>query len=503
MRRNLPAAAFAVAATVVAIVVVLLAAPGEVDPPPAGPGSSTPGAVTALDDVVTTTSGDVRGITDGSVSAWLGLPFAAPPTGRLRWRPPEPAEPWDGVREASSFGASCLQPDPYDFGDAALSAREGTDEACLFLNVARPDDATRDLPVVVWLHGGGFFSGNGATAVAEGSALVERGIVLVSVNYRLGRLGFFAHPSLEQDVANFGLLDQAAALRWVRANVAAFGGDPGNVTLAGGSAGGMSVNALMASPVGRGLFDKAISQSAPSDERSLPLAAARRRGARAFPGLAPRLLRALPPEDLLSSTFNTLSGDAPILDRVLPVPSARAFATGKVRAVPYVVGTTAEEFSDDDYRSFGVDPGALRDALGGDDHDALAAAYGRNAYAADVLDDLVFDLPAVERAITHGRRAPTFRYVFAGPDYSGHGAEGPFVFDTVEGGRGGRLSDAVADYWVAFARTGRPAVPGLPVWPQAVGGGASGYLELGPAGPTARAVEPHLDRLRALRSALD
>lgn len=488
------------AAAVAVVLLVPQRAGDQGSPDPGAP--SVPAAATGpIGDVVPTTSGRVRGFSDGGVRSWLGLPFAAPPTGRLRWRAPQAPASWDGVRRAREAGAACLQPDQYTFGDESLTARPGSSEDCLFLNVVRPADDTRGLPVMVWLHGGGFFGGNGATAALDGHALVERGVVLVTVNYRLGRLGFFGHPSLGGDVANFGLLDQVAALRWVRANVAAFGGDAANVTLFGGSAGAMSVNALMSSPVADGLFDRAISQSAPSDDRARTLADVRERGAAAFPGLSAGELRALPGDDLLDSTFNTLSGDAPVVDSVLPESAARAFARGDEIAVPYLVGTTADEFSDDDFRAFGVDPDELRGLLGGTRHDRLVTAYG-DAYAADVLDDVVFDLPAVERAVAHGRRAPTFRYVLSGVGYSGHGAEGDYVFDTVSGGRAGRLADAVADYWVAFARTGRPEVDGLAAWPEASGAEGSSYLSLQPGDLVVHPQDPLLSRFGALRAAL-
>ncbi len=505
MRRTAIAAVAAVVLTLAAIVALLLVVLDEDDPDgPDGPSrSASAGPRVSLGDEVETTSGPVRGVTDGSVRSWLGLPYAAPPTGPLRWRAPQPAAPWDDVRDASEPGDDCLQPEPYTFGAAELTPRPSSSEDCLVLNVVRPDDDTQDLPVMVWLHGGGFFAGSGSAVAADSSALVRRGIVVVSVNYRLGRLGFFAHPSLPGGIANFGLLDQVAALQWVRDNVAAFGGDPDNVTVAGGSAGAMSVNALMSMPRADGLFERAISESAPSDARALSLADARRRGEAAFPDMGAARLRALPGRDLLSSTFNTLAGDAPIRDEVLPLSSAAAFARGRERPVPYLLGTTSDEFTDDAYRAFGVDPQALRASLGGERHDTLVAAYGgRDTYDEEVLDDLVFDLPAVERAVTHGRRAPTYRYVFSGSYYSGHGAEAAYVFDTVDGGRDGALSDAVADYWAAFVTTGRPDVPGLPAWPEADSDGGTAYLSLAPGGPKAHPRDEHLPRLGALRRAV-
>ena len=447
--------------------------------------------------VVDTSSGRVQGSTDGTVQSWLGLPYAAPPVEALRWQPPEPPASWDGTRSASGFAKTCTQPRPYRFGATKLTQRAGSGEDCLYLNVQRPDDGAEGLPVVVYLHGGGFYKGSGSGVASEADNLVSRGIVLVTVNYRLGQLGFFAHPSLPGKVANYGLLDQVAALSWVRQNIAAFGGDAANVTVAGGSAGGMSVNALMASPAADGLFDKAVSQSAPADTRARPLAKARERGGRAFPGLTAAELRALPPAELLSSTFNTLAGDAPILDEVLPRSARVAFQRGDEAPVPYLTGTTLDEFSDASFRSFGIAPGALRAKLGGKRHERLMKSYGKD-YADEVLDDLVFDLPALTRSIAHARLAPTFRYMFGTSTTSPHGSDTAYVLDTVTGGRDGQLADAFADYLVAFARTGRPEVVGLPEWPEA---NSSGYLGLGPKGPTPFRKDPRLIRLNFLRLA--
>ncbi|MEO9325172.1 carboxylesterase family protein [Nocardioides sp. C4-1] len=491
----------AVAVTVAFAVTVLAGAGPSDDPDGAGPDGSR---TEALAGVVTTTSGPVRGLADGRVRTWLGLPYAAPPTGDLRWRPPEPVEPWSRVRDADRYGADCVQPDRYRFGQAVLTQRTGSSEDCLYLNVSRPDDDSRDLPVVVWLHGGGFFGGSGVSAIAASGALVERGIVLVSVNYRLGRLGFFAHPALEQDVGNFGLLDQVAALEWVRANAAGFGGDARNVTLVGSSAGAMSVNALMASPAAEGLFERAISQSAPSDVQARPIAEIARREARLLPAGSVEELRSLPADRLLSSTFNTLGGDAPVLDRVLPQSSVDAFRAGREQRVPYLVGTTSEEFNDIAFRSFGVDAGALRDSLGetAAGHEALVDAYGDD-YDSSVLNDLVFALPSVERAMNHAGRAPTYRYVFRGSTYSGHGAELPYVFDQPGARYDARLADEVADYWVAFARTGRPEVDGATPWPRATSQQPSAFLLLKPGQLVPETEEPHLERLSLLRVALD
>lgn len=459
--------------------------------------------------VVATDSGAVRGVEFEGVRTWRGLPYAAPPVSDLRWRPPVAPTAWDDVRDAASFGAACLQPVAYTYGDRTLEAGPRSSEDCLYLNVTAPTvnpgvpnadaaDAADDWPVIVWLHGGGLFEGSGS--LVDPTALAERGAIIVTLNYRLGRLGFFAHPALDQDVANLGLLDQIAALEWVRANIAGFGGDPGSVTVMGGSAGAISVNALMASPAAAGLFDKAIAQSAPGDSAARTLADVRRQGARDFPGLTADELRALPAADLLSSTFNVLLGDAPVIDSVLPESVADAFALGHEAAVPYLVGTTDAEFSDADFSAAGSDPRQLRAELGGRDHDALVAAYGRPAFREFALDDLVFQAPAVTLALQHVARAPTFRYRF-GPDRGGstHGAEVPYVFGSED--RPGRraLTKAMGDYWVAFARTGAPRVVGRPAWPLA---SDTSYIELGADGPRPVARDPWTSRLAALSAAV-
>jgi para-nitrobenzyl esterase len=487
---TLAAAVTALLLTAVVVTGVLLLTGGP-SPAPPDDGRS--------DDalVVATRSGLVRGVAEGDVRSWRGLPYAAAPVGDLRWAPPQRSPAWDGVRDASAFGPACLQPAEYTFGDRRLEPLPGSSEDCLFLNVTRPAapaDGAR-LPVIVWVHGGGLFQGSGSTV--DPSALAARGAVVVTLNHRLGRLGYFAHPALDQDVANLGLLDQVAALVWVRENIAAFGGDPRSVTVMGGSAGAISVNALMATPMAQGLFDRAIAQSAPGDSAARTVADLRRQGARDFPGLSAADLRALPASELLSSTFNVLRGDAPVVDEVLPESVADAFAAGREAKVPYLVGTTDGEFSDGDYRAAGGDPDALRARLGGADHDALVAAYGRDEFREHALDDLVFQAPAVSLALLHAERAPTFRYRFGvDPGGSAHGADTPYVFGSEQVGRP-RLARAMADYWVAFARTGAPRVDGLPAWPRAAG---TSYLELGADGPRPVARDPWTARLAALNA---
>ncbi|WP_139978650.1 carboxylesterase/lipase family protein [Nocardioides litoris] len=490
------AAALAVA-SVAALLVTIFTTGSDRAPAEVGSGTFAPD-----DEVVTTTAGRLRGVHDGTTRSWRGIPFAAPPTGERRWRPPAAAQPWTGVRNADTPGPGCLQPEPYTFGARSLVPRPGTSEDCLYLEVSRPDDDRTGLPVMVWIHGGGFFAGSGSSATDVAAGFARRGVVLVALNYRLGRLGYFAHPSLPGETGNFGLLDQVAALQWVRDNIDAFGGDPGAVTVAGGSAGAMSVNALMATPAADGLFARAIAQSAPGDSRAQTMAQARRTGEAFLPGRTRSQLYALPGRALLDGSFNTLAGDAPLVDAVMPRSAAATFAAGDEATVPYLLGTTASEFGDDAFASFGVDAARLRDGLGGPEHAALVSAYGAQAYEADVLNDLVFGLPAVELAVQHARRAPTYRYVFARPAEARHGAESAYVFDLVPDGGGAALSDAVADYWAGFVTSGSLEADGHPAWPQVSAGSPGAWMQLGPDRPVPHDDDTALPRLAALRQSL-
>ena len=226
--------------------------------------------------VVRVESGQVQGVIADDVESFKGIPFAAPPVGELRWRPPQPAASWTGVRQAADFGANCMQgrfgPPPA----AGAPQPPAPSEDCLFLNIWRPASAAAGakLPVMVWIHGGGFVGGSGALPGEGGGPFARQGVVLVTLNYRLGRFGFFAHPALSAErpddlKGNYAYMDQIAALQWVKRNIGAFGGDPDNVTIFGFSAGGVSVHSLLASPLARGLFHKAIAQSGGSRDSVL------------------------------------------------------------------------------------------------------------------------------------------------------------------------------------------------------------------------------------------
>ena len=214
---------------------------------------------------VGTESGKLQGVTQGPVESFKGVPFAAPPVGELRWRAPQPAQPWSDVRQANAYSADCMQV-PFPSDAAPLGTRPAED--CLYLNVWRPAGTRADakLPVMFWIYGGGFVNGGSSPAVYDGSKFAEKGVVFVSANYRLGRFGFFAFPKLTKEnadgmVGNYGFMDQIAALKWVQKNISAFGGDPANVTVFGESAGGFSVSMLLTSPLSQGLFSKAINES--------------------------------------------------------------------------------------------------------------------------------------------------------------------------------------------------------------------------------------------------
>lgn len=456
--------------------------------------------------VVSTGAGDLQGVEREGVRSWRGIPYAAAPVGDLRWRAPQPPAAWDGVRDATDFGPDCLR--------APSTAPSPASEDCLFVNVERPVLASEPLPVLVWVHGGGFVLGSGRSEATGGAAFVRRGVLLVTFNYRLGRLGFLAHPDLGPESANAGLRDQVAALQWVQDNIADFGGDPDRVTVGGGSAGGLSVNALMSSPSAEGLFDQAISQSGLGREPTQTLEQASAEGRRLAAGAGAvdaAALRALDPEQVMTWPLDVFAGQAPVVDGdVVTVPVVQAFATAQERAVPYLVGST-----DLDLEASLLDPLGLEDEVG-----ALTAAGGADlvgAYGAPdvvrrhLMADAIFTEPARLLATAHASRAPTYRYrfeivtpeAFARVGGAPHASELPYVFDGVlplgaEADAPG-LADLVSDYWASFVITGDPSHPGAVPWPPAEGGA---LLRLTDAGAVSEARDPWERRLDAVRRAV-
>ncbi|MGH8238621.1 MAG: carboxylesterase/lipase family protein [Steroidobacteraceae bacterium] len=373
-------------------------------------------------------AGALKGRSHEGVEAFVGIPYAAPPVGSLRWREPQQAARWQGVRQAAAFGRDCPQQRlPYD----ATPSTHDMSEDCLTLNLWRPARAER-LPVMIWIHGGGFVMGSSASPVLDGAALARRGVVLVSCNYRLGRFGFFAHPALSAGsrgpiAANFALLDMIAVLQWVRANIAAFGGDPGNVTLFGESSGGAAVNFLMGAPGAHGLYHKAIVQSGANREPYARLATDRpgrisaERAGSAFAqhaGLASadaQQLRALPTDvvqggqSLMDQQADRFTG--PVVDGVTvladPIDS---FTSAAVAAVPYLIGSTSAELSEESFAPLMMN--LIRSQVSADSMADLERVYGTPPDNA-LIDDYFFTEAARGFArIMSQRDAPTWRYVF-------------------------------------------------------------------------------------------
>jgi para-nitrobenzyl esterase len=443
---------------------------------------------------VTVPAGALAGRTQAGVDAFVGIPYAAPPVGPLRWRAPAPAPRWQGTRQAVRFGNDCPQ---VRYPGDATPSDQAMSEDCLVLNVWRPAGAARGrLPIMVWIHGGAFVAGSSASPVLDGAALARRGVILVSFNYRLGRFGFFAHPALTREAgghpdANFAFLDMIAALRWVRDNGAALGGDPGNVTIFGESAGGAAVGFLMASPEARGLFHKAALMSGASrqpyarldtDRPSRISAQMAGVGFAVGAGLAepdPAALRALPTDKVFGGLafydLQPLSFTGPVIDgrTVLADPDLR-FAAGDVPAIPFIVGSTSAELSEESFAGIMMD--LIRAQQSRNGMALLTRAYG-DPPARALIDDYFFGEAARGFARMMARRAPTWRYVFdhvAEADRrqrhgASHASELAYLFGNLPAtaGPGDReTARLMGDYWVNFARTGDPNGAGLPAWPR-------------------------------------
>jgi para-nitrobenzyl esterase len=454
-------------------------------------------------------SGPISGALEDGVWSYLGIPYAAPPVGELRWREPQAVDPWQEVRPCTSYGPACPQPEA-DF--AGMTGVAETSEDCLYLNVWTPAQSPEErLPVMVWIHGGAFATGAGSLHLYDGHKLAKKGVVLVTINYRLGPFGFMAHPLLSEESphgvsGNFGLLDQIAALKWVQRNIEAFGGDPGLVTVFGESAGGMSICDLLVSPLAEGLFHRAIVESGPFLDMGLPidsdnsLRKAEQSGEEIAAALgcdqAPDVLaclRSKTARELLdapkpqSRFFSPIALGPNVDGWVLPDSPFRLFAAGKQHRVPLLVGSNADEGT-----LFAPDiPLMLYQGL-------IALAYGNYAgrvselYPAQTQEEVK---PALNRLITEmgfassarlaaesmsKAGAPAYMYRFTrlpkDPRAEGlgsfHGLEIIYVFGNFDlAGISGvdaadaALSGAMMDYWTNFARTGDPNGDGLPDWP--------------------------------------
>lgn len=483
-----------------------------------------------MDGIVEVRSGRLHGVERNGVWSFSGIPYAAPPVGPRRWRPPVEPEPWMGTRECDAFSPSAPQP-PAVTGMSLAGEVEEHSEDCLYLNVWTPGIDTGRRPVMVWIHGGGFTTGSGSSGLYRGGMLArEEDVVVVTINYRLGALGFLAHPALSDPgecwlggdrwsgSGNWGLADQVGALAWVRDHIASFGGDPGNVTIFGESAGGMSVSTLLGVPEARGLFHRAIVESGPPYTHDADQAAARAEGLAALLGVPMTRagMEGVSPDQLVAAVVEL--GKTVRIGDGLPLPllptvdggllvgrPEQEVAAGAVADVPLMIGTNRDEAA---FFAIGVPQINHLDEAGlvrwveqatrsQDDAPAVIAAY-RDIRAARgeptappdlwsaIATDVIFRLPSIRLADGHAAAAApgvgTYVYLFTwetpalgGVLGSCHGLEMPFVFGTIHnpgvqlfsggGDLAFRLSDGMRAAWAAFARSGAPSNRTVGEWP--------------------------------------
>lgn len=455
---------------------------------------------------------------DGAIRVYKGIPFAAPPVGSLRWREPQPVVPWSGVRKCAAFGPSPMQGTPNPFGPWSaefLIPKEPISEDCLYLNVWTGAKSVREkrsggeqLPVLLWIYGGGFGSGGSGCAIYDGEAMARKGIVFVSANYRVGPFGFFAHPELTKESSgtasrratsgrassgNYGLMDQIAALKWVQQNIAALGGDPNNVTIAGQSAGSMAVNCLVASPVAKGLFNKAIAQSGAQVVRpGATLQQAEESGLKVMEALGAKSLaelRALSADDILKKGQGGMRG--PIVDGyVLPESIPQILAVGKQNNVALLTGwnedegmsmgkpKTAEEYRQGAEKQYGAKATIyLQQYPGNTDAEAARSQI-------DVSRDQVFgaqNYAWANQQVAQGKPVYVYRFTRKIPatgQYAQYGAfhtgEVAYAYDNLKfidrslrplDKTDDELARIMSSYWANFVKTGNPNGKGLPQWP--------------------------------------
>ncbi|MDW6094524.1 carboxylesterase family protein [Vibrio rhizosphaerae] len=457
--------------------------------------------------------GLMQGVQHDSVISYKGIPYAQPPVGDLRWRAPQPVNAWDGVLQATDYGSDCMQ-EPFPGDAAPLSGKLSED--CLFLNVWQPAEPSRTLhPVMVWIHGGGFVNGGSSATNYDGTSFAKNGIVMVSINYRLGRFGFFAHPALtaaheDPALGNYGLMDQIAALKWVKDNIAHFGGDPNQVTVVGESAGGLSIHALLTSPMAENLFERAIIQSGAgrrhfsgrylSHENASGEASAEAAGllfAKKFNiegqgQAALEALRALPAEDVVDGlSMMNLDGvtyTGPMIDETLITAHPQyIYNTGRGLSVPLLLGATTSEIPVSS--PFTKWPETVDEALAifGPVGSKIAKyAYGVTQdtpvtkLALDIIRDTGMVEPArfvMKAADAQGQTVYGYRFGYVAdalkPTSNGadHASDIVYAFNTLHAqyhdavtAADQAMADQVHQYWVNFIRHGNPNGLGVPHW---------------------------------------
>ena len=506
-------------------------------------------AAFAQPDQVRIDTGSVSGAIKDGVQSFKGIPFAAPPVGPLRWRPPQPAAKWTGVKAATEYGHDCMQK-PFPSDAAPLGTAPAED--CLVLNVWRPADNRKNLPVMVWIYGGGFVNGGSSPDVYAGDQFAKQGVIMVSFNYRVGRFGFFGFPALTTEHAdepkgNYGYMDEIAALQWVKRNITAFGGDANNVTVFGESAGGGSVHVLLTSPLAKGLFNKAIIESGggrasllgdrllgqskpglPSLEE-IGVNFAKANGVNGTDAAALAQLRALSAEKVTNGLNMASMGGAPgtpptyggpVLDgKIVTGPPQTAYAAGAQAKVPLIIGTNSADIGfsraktvDEVFAPFGARKAQAMAAYGAgptSDVRVVGSAVGMDQGMGEPARFTAAAFAA------QGVKAYVYRFSYVADSMKGewktgapHATEIPYVFDTVAAKYGKAVTakdEAIAraanTYWVNFAKTGDPNGGGLPHWPAFAAG--DGVMDFRPDGAPVGGPDPWKARLDIVAAAAD